>query len=46
MMEALHLGQTIPRPLVLCLFSGCGSLYLYLLQEEVSLMMAKQGTDL
>lgn len=29
LMEAFHLGMSVPRPLALCILSGCGSLCLF-----------------
>lgn len=47
LMETSHLRQSVPRSLTLCTLSSVG-LYIcsHLLQEEASLRMAKQGTDL
>ena len=28
-METFHLGLSVPRSLILCIMSGCGSLYLF-----------------
>ena len=47
LVETFHLGLSVPRSLIFCMMSVCGSLYWFpLLQEEVSLMMAEQGADL
>lgn len=47
LMEATHLGLSVPRLLTLCTLSGCGShISSQLLQEEASLVMADQGTNL
>lgn len=47
-MEKNSLGPSPLRFLSLCLMSVCGSLPLFLcvLQEQASLMIAKEGTDL
>lgn len=39
------LWMNVPKSLILCITSGCGSLYFsYLLREEASLMVTEYGT--
>ena len=47
-MEISCLGLSAPKSHTLCILSDFKSLYIcsHLLQEEASLMMAEQGTDL
>lgn len=43
-METSLLGLSVPKSLILCTLSSCGSLYLFhLLQVKASLMMAEQA---
>lgn len=46
LVETSCLGLNIQRHLVLCVMSGCGSLYSLLLQEEASLIKVQQDTAL
>jgi hypothetical protein len=47
LIETSCLGLSVPRSLTLCIMSGCRSLCLFhLLQEEASLIMTEQGSDL
>lgn len=47
MMEIFFLGLSVPKFLNQHIMSVCGTLYFsLLLQEEASLMMVEQGTDL
>ena len=45
LMETSYLGLSVSWSLTFCIISGYGYLF-HLLQEEASLMMAEQGTDL
>jgi hypothetical protein len=45
--ETFHLGLSVPSSLILCILCSCGSLYMsYMLQDEASLMMTEQRTNL
>ena len=45
-METSHLGLSVPRPLTLDIFWLSISVFFHLLQEDTSLMMVEQGTNL
>lgn len=46
LMDPSHIELSVPRSLILCVVSGCGSLYLlHLLQEEASMMLAATYED-
>lgn len=44
LMKTSHSGMSVPKSLITCTLFSCGSLYYYLLQDEVSMMLAEQNS--